>query len=218
MSGQDFSRLREALLALKSPQLRRGIYGQRYADAEVLSDLYLQAGEAVFVAASTLFVGALRRPTTGGIPRRLFKQQSPERFEEFRQEEDATWAWAVSLAADKFVERLGRIGTEETRFSVEMLQALYERVGVCAMGVYRDLVSQEDDEDTLKRVCRILLAYAESAPRDDSARLAMVVDRIPTKQPREVLLSSALALPNVELITEPQAFHESWQRLSALRH
>ena len=217
MTGQDFSRLREALLALKSPQLRRGLYGQRYADAEVLSDLYLQAGEAVFVAASTLFVDALRRPTTGGIPRRLFRQQSPERYEEFRREEDVTWAWAVSLAADKFIERLSRVGTEEDRFSAEMLQTLYERVGVCALGVYRDLVSEEEDEETLKRVCRILLAYAESGPRDDSARLEIVVASIPTRQPREALLSSALALPNVELITEPQAFHESWQRLQSMK-
>ena len=213
MSGQDFSRLREALLALKTPHLRRGLYGQRYAEAEVLSDLYLQAGEAVFVAASTLFIDALRRPTTGGIPRRLFKQQSPDRYAEFRLEEDATWAWAVSLAADKFIERLGRVGTGESRFSAEMLRTLFEKVGVCALGVYRYLVSEEEDEETLKRVCRVLLAYADSAPGDDSARLEIVVDSIPTRQPREALLSSALALPNVELITEPQAFHENWQRL-----
>ena len=217
MSGQGFSRLKEALLALKTPHLRRGLYGQRYAEAEVLSDLYLQAGEAVFVAASTLFIDALRRPTTGGLPRRLFQQQSPERFEEFRKEEDATWAWAVSLAADKFIERLGRVGNQETRFSDEMLHTLYERVGVCALGVYRDLASEEDDEETLKRVCRILLAYADSAPKDDSARLEVVVEGIPTRQPREALLSSVLALPNVELITEPQAFHEAWQRLQSMR-
>lgn len=215
MTGQDFSRLRDALLALKKPQLRQGLYGQRYAEAEVLSDLYLQAGEAVFVAASTLFVSALRRPTTGGIPRRLFRQQSPERFAEFRREEDATWAWAVSLAADKFIERLGRIGNDETRFSEEMLRTLYERIGVCALGVYRDLAVGEEDDETLERVCRILLAYAASAPRDDSERLDMVVESIPTRQPREARLSSALALPNVELITEPQAFHRNWQRLRA---
>jgi len=217
MSGQDFSRLREALLALKSPHLRRGLYGQRYAEAEVLSEIYLQAGEAVFVAASTLFVDALRRPTTGGIPRRLFEQQSPERYERFRQEEDATWAWAVALVADKFTERLGRVGSEETRFSIEMLEAIYERVGACAMSAYLDLAAGSEEEEDLERICRILLAYADSAPIDDSKRLQIVVENIPTSQPREARLSSALALPNIELITEPQAFHESWLRLQSMR-
>lgn len=215
MSGQDFSRLREALLTLKSPHLRRGLYGQRYAEAEVLSELYLRAGEAVFVAASTLFVSALRRPTTGGIPRRLFEQQSPERYEKFRQEEDATWAWAVALVADKFTERLGRLGSEESRFSMDMLEAIYERVGACAMSAYLDLAVGTEEEEDLERICRILLAYAESAPSNDSERLGVVVQNIPTSQPREARLSSALALPNVELITEPQAFHANWQRLQS---
>ena len=168
------------------------------------------------MAASTLFVSALRRPTTGGIPRRLFKQQSPERYQRFRQEEDSTWAWAVALVADKFTERLGRVGTEETRFSVEMLAAIYERVGACAMSAYLDLAAGEEEEEDLDRICRILLAYADSAPTDDSKRLEIVVENIPTSQPREARLSSALALPNIELITEPQAFHESWQRLQSM--
>ena len=216
MPERDFSRLKEALQALSSPHLRRGLFGRRYSEAELLSDLYLQAGEAVFVAASTMFINALRRPTTGGIPRQLFKQQSPERYEQFREEEDFTWAWAVALATDKFIERLSRTGNEENRFSPEMLDAIYQRVGACALSAYRDLAVADEDEKTLDRVCGILLDYADSAPKDDSERIDIMVENIPTRQPREVRLSSALALPNVELITEPQAFHENWQRLQSL--